>query len=74
VCTTHFLKVWTLWQPVYWVSGLVKAATAFVSLFTALELVPLVPQVIALPSPRQLEVINQDLIYQVTERQQAEAE
>ncbi len=72
--TTHLLEVWTLWHPVYWVSGSIKAATAVISLFTAWELVPLMPQALALASPAQLEAINQDLTYQITERQQTEAE
>src|ERR1700683_944361 len=25
---THFMEVWTLWTPVYWLSGCVKALTA----------------------------------------------
>ncbi len=48
--TTHFLAIWTLWYPTYWVSGLVKAITAVVSVYTALVLVALVPQALALPS------------------------
>lgn len=31
--TTHFLEVWTLWYPVYYLSGLVKAVTATVSIY-----------------------------------------
>ncbi|MEB3150245.1 MAG: hybrid sensor histidine kinase/response regulator, partial [Sphaerospermopsis sp.] len=36
--TTHLMEIWTLWYPVYWVSGSLKAITAFVSVFTAIEL------------------------------------
>jgi PAS domain S-box-containing protein len=71
--TTHVLEVLTLWYPIYWVSGTVKALTATVSLFTALELGPLLPKVLALPSPAQLEAANQELEQQILERQQAEA-
>src|SRR5919202_1662453 len=53
--TTHLLEVWTLWHPTYWLSGLLKAFTAIVSLYTAVELVPLVPKALDLPSPTQLE-------------------
>ena len=70
--TTHLLAVWTLWHPIYWVSGFVKAATALVSLYTALELLPLMPLALALPSPKQLEAINHHLVHQITERKQAE--
>lgn len=71
--TTHLLEVWTLWHPVYWLSGGVKALTALVSMYTALELWPLIPQALALPSPAQLETVNQHLAAQITEKQQAEA-
>ncbi|MEP0869368.1 PAS domain S-box protein [Trichocoleus desertorum AS-A10] len=70
--TTHILEVWTLWHPIYWVSGTIKAFTAIVSLFTALELGPLMPKLLALPSSAQLEKTNRELEKQILERQQAE--
>ncbi len=72
--TTHLMAVWTLWHPTYWLSGLIKAGTAAVSLFTAGQLVPLVPQALALPSPSQLEAANQELQAQITERLKVEAQ
>ena len=72
--TTHFMAVWTLWYPTYWLSGLIKAVTAIVSLITAVELVPLVPLALALPSPAQLEQANQELQTQIVERLQVEEE
>lgn len=47
----HLLDVWTLWHPDYWVSGLVRAITALVSCYTALKLVELLPQFLALQTP-----------------------
>ncbi|MBV9387726.1 MAG: ATP-binding protein [Chroococcidiopsidaceae cyanobacterium CP_BM_ER_R8_30] len=70
--TTHLMEVWTLWHPTYWLSGLVKAITAVASLYTALELIPLVPKALALPSPAQLELTNQELRHQIAARLQAE--
>ncbi|TVP64240.1 MAG: PAS domain S-box protein [Nodularia sp. (in: Bacteria)] len=52
--TTHLMNVWTLWHPTYWLSGFIKAITAFVSVLTAIELFPLIPKALALPSPAQL--------------------
>ncbi|BAY64161.1 PAS/PAC sensor hybrid histidine kinase [Calothrix brevissima NIES-22] len=72
--TTHLMEIWTLWHPTYWLSGLIKALTATISLFTALQLVPLVPQALALPSPAQLEQANQQLQTQINERLKIEAE
>ncbi|MFS0515035.1 ATP-binding protein [Nostoc sp. UIC 10607] len=72
--TTHLIEIWTLWHPTYWVSGFVKAVTAIISVVTALELIPLVPQALALPSPAQLEQANQELQTQIAERLRVEKE
>jgi PAS domain S-box-containing protein len=72
--TTHIAQIWTLWHPTYWLSGILKAGTAMISLFTAVELVPLVPQALALPSPRQLTQANEALHAQIKERLQVENE
>jgi len=52
---THFMSILTLWAPYYGIEALVKAATALASVATAVALWPLLPQVIALPSPVMLE-------------------
>ncbi|MDP1618144.1 sensor histidine kinase [Phenylobacterium sp.] len=52
---THFMMVWTLWNPDYGIEALIKASTAAVSIVTAFALWPLLPRVIALPSPTELE-------------------
>ncbi|HEY9831982.1 MAG TPA: ATP-binding protein [Stenomitos sp.] len=70
--TGHLLEILTLWHPVYWLSGLVKAMTAIVSLYTASELVPLIPKALALPSPAQLEAANLALEKEIAERKEAE--
>ncbi|WP_086684657.1 PAS domain S-box protein [Nostoc sp. T09] len=67
------MSIWTLWYPNYWVSGVVKAMTAIVSVYTALVLVELVPKVLEMPSTEQLEATNQELQQQIIERQRAEA-
>lgn len=72
--TTHILDIWTLWYPTYWVSGLVKAFTALISVIAAVQLFPLMPKVLALPSPAQLENANLALHAQVTERLRIEKE
>jgi len=70
--TTHVMEIWTLWHPVYWLSGFIKIITAIISLYTASELVPLLPKILALPSPAQLKAANLALEKEITERQQAE--
>ena len=58
--TSHIMEVWTLWHPTYWLSGSIKAITAIISLYAAVELYPLVPQALALSSLAQLETTNQN--------------
>ncbi|MBW4423642.1 MAG: response regulator [Nostoc desertorum CM1-VF14] len=72
--TTHLIEIWTLWYPTYWVSGFVKAITALISVITAVQLMPLVPQALAFPSPAQLEQANQELQTQIAERLRVEKE
>lgn len=59
--TTHILDVWTIWHTDYWLSGSVKALTAFISIYTAGALVPIVPKALALPSPATLTAANEKL-------------
>lgn len=68
--TAHLLEIWTLWHPDYWLSGLMKATTAIISLYTASELVPLIPKALALPSPAQLETANLALEKEISEHKQ----
>jgi PAS domain S-box-containing protein len=66
---THYVELWTLWDPRYWLAGNVKAITALASLTTALILPPLVPRALALIAAakvsderqRRLETAHGDL-------------
>jgi signal transduction histidine kinase len=66
---THFMEVWVIWEPVYWLSGYVKVVTATASVATAIALFPLVPKVFRLiDAARQserrrieIEQLNQEL-------------
>ncbi len=71
--TTHLVKLWTLWVPVYWLQGTVDALTAIISVVTAIVLWPLLPQILALPSPAQLQKANLALQQQIHIQQQTEA-
>ena len=70
---THAVEVWTLWYPVYWYAGVLKAFTALVSLGTAWMLYTLMPQAVALPSAGQLREANAALQAEIASRRQAEA-
>lgn len=52
---THFLGYYTFYTPIYRMDGLLKLVTAFVSWLTVFALVPVVPQVLAMRSPQELE-------------------
>lgn len=65
----HVLDIWTLWFPNYWVSGVERAMTAFISCLTAIKLVEWMPQFLALRSPQELEQLNQELEQQIIARQ-----
>lgn len=68
--TTHIIDIWTLWHPTYWVSGVIKAMTAVVSIYTAIMLVKLMPQALAIPSASQFQAVQNEII----ERQRIEVE
>lgn len=70
--TGHLIDIWTLWHPAYWVSGVEQALTAFVSCYTALKLLELLPQFLALKTPEDLEALNHELKRQVAERERTE--
>ncbi len=55
---THVLSIYTLWVPIYGIEGLVKAATAVASIFTAAALWPLLPKILAIPSPFELQKVQ----------------
>jgi len=69
---THGMGIWTIWHPDYWLSGLIKAITALISVYTALELIPLMPKAFDVASAVELEAANQRLEAEIQERQQTE--
>jgi signal transduction histidine kinase len=68
---THFMSIWTLWNPDYGAEALLKLVTAAISVATAVMMWPLLPRILALPSPLQLETANADLRLRVAERDAA---
>lgn len=68
--TTHFMSILTLWVPIYGVEGIVKGITAILSIATAILLWPLVPKLLAIPSPRQLSDVNAQLAEKIKEHEE----
>lgn len=65
---THLASIVVVWYPAYVVEGLLKFATAAVSVVTAISLWPLLPRAISVPSReevedrnREIEALNRDL-------------
>lgn len=66
---THFMEVWVIWEPVYWMSGYVKVVTAAASVATAIALFPLLPKIFRLVDAArsseerrvEIEQLNQEL-------------
>ncbi|MGZ5008497.1 MAG: PAS domain-containing sensor histidine kinase, partial [Methylobacter sp.] len=52
--TTHLLSAVTIWIPLYWLDGAVKAVTALASVSTAILMLWVVPHVLSLPSVAEL--------------------
>lgn len=52
--TTHVLDIITLWYPIYFIQGIVKALTAGASLATAVLMFPLIPTLFEYLRPLQL--------------------
>src|ERR1700761_9593543 len=69
---THVLSIVTLWVPIYGIEGLVKAVTALASVVTAAILWPLLPKILAIPSPSQLRAAQLALADEALHRREAE--
>src|SRR4030095_12222981 len=70
---THWVEVWTVWNPDYWLSANVRLATAVASLLPAAALVSLTPGILAIPSTAQLSATRDALEAEVGNRRRAEA-
>jgi protein-histidine pros-kinase len=53
--TTHLMEVVMFYSPLYRLSGLIKLATAVVSVWTVIVLAPIIPAALAMRSPAALE-------------------
>jgi signal transduction histidine kinase len=72
--TAHLMGTITIWHPIYRFEGVIKAITALASAATFAMLVPLMPALIALPSPSQMAKANRSLAHEIEERRAAEEE
>lgn len=71
---SHLVAIFTLWVPAYTIQGAIKLATGLVSIATAAVLFPLVPRIIALPSPIALHQANALLTEEIAAHERTLAE
>ena len=70
---THVMGVVTLWVAAYGLEGVIKVTTAILSVATAALLWPLIPKLLALPSPAQLANVNESLRGEIEEKDRIHA-
>lgn len=70
----HLMTILTLWYPVYWLSGGLKAIPAIISVVTACTIIPLFPKLLKLRNPDQLEKVRRyiGIITDINGRKKAE--
>jgi signal transduction histidine kinase len=71
---THWIEVWTVWNPDYWLSAIVKMITATASVLTAAALIYLVPRILAIPTMEALNLAKAELEAEVSRRIRIEDE
>jgi Cu+-exporting ATPase len=59
--TTHVVHIIGLWWVVDWWQATVDSLCALISMATAVLLWPLLPKILAIPSPAQLRMVNREL-------------
>jgi signal transduction histidine kinase len=71
--TTHFMAIWTIWHPNYWLDAVLKAVTALASIVTAILLWPLIPKALRIPSMALLNQAVRDRELDIEKRKRVEA-
>ena len=59
--TTHVVHIIGIWRQVDWWQAMVDSLCAVISLATAVLIWPLLPKLLAIPSPAQLRTLNREL-------------
>jgi len=69
---THAFGIWTVWNGQYGIHGLIKAFTAASSVVAAVMLYPIIPKLLVLRTPGELERANLELQKEIEQRRQSE--
>jgi len=71
---THLFDIYTVWIPNYAVEGLIKLWTGVVSVVTAAALWFLMPKALTIPSTADLELVNNNLQKEISDRKKIQLE
>jgi len=75
VCgTTHFVHIVGLWKNVDWWQAAIDSVCAVISLATAVIVWPLLPKLLAIPSPAELRMMNRELSNEKIKLENTQAE
>ncbi|WP_420475662.1 sensor histidine kinase [Noviherbaspirillum sp. ST9] len=70
--TTHFIALWTIWHPSYWLDASAKVITAAISVLAAFIVWKIMPQILRVPSLLQMRAAIDQLEHEIQERRKAE--
>ena len=71
---THLVHIIDLWWPVDWWQATIDTICAAISLATAIAVWPILPKILALPSPKQLKEVNARLQKEMEKLEYVQAE
>lgn len=71
---THAMSIVTVWNGYYGIQGMLKAVTALASIGTAVMLYPVMPKLLALRSPVELEASNTALQQEIEQRKRTQSQ
>ncbi len=69
---THIMGVVVIWLPYYGLQGAIMAITACISLVTVIQLARQMPQLLKMPTLKQMQDLNAQLLEQIAQREQLE--
>jgi PAS domain S-box-containing protein len=69
---SHLMEIVTLWYPLYWLAGGVKAVAALSAVTTSVLLLNWIPRALLIPNSSSLQRANMDLEREIGERTRAE--
>ncbi|MBT9316080.1 GAF domain-containing hybrid sensor histidine kinase/response regulator [Leptothoe spongobia] len=70
--TGYLLDVWAIWYPTYGLAVMIRGLTALIAVYTAVELIARLPELLTLKSPSELAAVNKKLKTEIYRRRDAQ--